>query len=212
MAIGGGTGQAGRGVPTAAADTVIAAGARLDRFGWVPATAGNISVRLGPDRLAVTRSGVHKGALHPPDVIAVGLDSVPEDPATHPSAETLLHCQLYRIFPACGAIVHGHSVPATVLSMVDPAGRIVFEGYEVQKAFEGQTTHTGQLILPLVDNDQDIARLARALEPLLVPGIAGTLIRGHGTYTWGNTMTEALARFEALEFLLACTLERTRIQ
>jgi methylthioribulose-1-phosphate dehydratase len=211
MAIGGGSNQAGRGVPIAAAEIVIAAGARLDRFGWVPATAGNISVRLDLDRLAITCSGVHKGALHPPDVIAVGLNGAPEDPQTRPSAETLLHCQLYRIFPAANAVVHGHSVAATVVSMLRPAGPMMFEGYEVQKAFEGQTTHAAQLILPLVDNDQDIARLARVLEPLLVRGIAGTLIRGHGTYTWGTTMTEALARFEALEFLLACTLERTRI-
>jgi methylthioribulose-1-phosphate dehydratase len=197
-------------VPPDVAEAIVKAGRRLDRFGWVPATAGNISQRLGPDRLAITRSGVHKGALLPGDVIAVDLEGNAEGATMRPSAETLLHCQLYRLFPGTGAVVHGHSVPGTVLSMIEPADRIVFEGYEVQKAFEGQTTHLARVELPLVDNDQDIARLAGVVEPLLADAWAGYLIRGHGSYTWGYSMAEALARFEALEFLLACVLERRR--
>ncbi len=42
---------------------IIAAGQRLDRFGWVPATAGNISVRLRDGTVAITLSGGHKGFL-----------------------------------------------------------------------------------------------------------------------------------------------------
>lgn len=202
---------AGTGIPTAVAEAIVAAGRRLDRFGWVPATAGNISQRLGPDRLAITRSGVHKGALTAADVIAVDLDGNPVGTIIRPSAETLLHCQLYRHFPGTGAVVHGHSVAATVLSMTEQADLLVFEGYEVQKAFEGQATHEGRVALPLVPNDQDIARLARLIEPMLPGAGAGYLIRGHGTYTWGYTMQEAMARFEALEFLLSCLLERKKL-
>ena len=38
-----------------------------------------------------------------------------------PGAETLLHCQIYRDLMSEGAVVHGHSVPATVLSMASAA-------------------------------------------------------------------------------------------
>jgi methylthioribulose-1-phosphate dehydratase len=38
------------------------------------------------------------------------------------------------------------------------------------------------------------------------------LIRGHGTYVWGPDMPTALARFEGLEFLLSCELERRRLK
>ncbi len=62
-------------------------------------------------------------------------------------------------------MLHGHSVAGTVLSM--SAGSLRMEGYEVQKAFEGQTTHEAALDLPIVDNDQDIARLAGVVAPLL---------------------------------------------
>jgi methylthioribulose-1-phosphate dehydratase len=198
-------------VPSAAAEAIVAAGRRMDQRGWVPATAGNISVRLAPNRLAITRSGVHKGLLAADDVIAVGLDGLPLTSWGRPSAETLLHCQLYRLFPHVGAVVHGHSVPATVLSMLLPGPALTLAGYEVLKAFQGQTTHDTAVDLPLVDNDQDIARLAGVVEPLLPHSPAGYLIRGHGTYVWGPDMDVALARFEALEFLLACELERRRI-
>ncbi len=193
-------------VPAAAAEAIVAAGRRMDLRGWVPATAGNISVRLAPDRLAITRSGVHKGLLTADDVIAVDLDGQPLTQWGRPSAETLLHCQLYRLFPQVGAVVHGHSVPGTVLSMLLPGPALTFAGYEVLKAFQGQTTHDTAVDLPLVENDQNIARLAGVVEPLLPDSPAGYLIRGHGTYVWGPDMATAMARFEGLEFLLACAL------
>lgn len=196
-------------VPAAAAEAIVQAGRRLDARFWVPATAGNISQRLGPDRIAITRSGVHKGLLSAADVIVVALDGTPEDPAARPSAETLLHCQIYDRFPQAGAVLHGHSIAGTVLSMHATSLRI--EGYELQKAFEGQRTHAAALELPIVDNDQDIARLAGVLAPLLDGMRLGYLIRGHGTYVWGPDMPTALARFEGLEFLLSCELERRRM-
>lgn len=197
-------------VPAWAIDAIVGAGRRMDARGWVPATAGNISVRLGPDSLALTRSGGHKGFLDADSVMAVDLDGTPLT-AGRPSAETLLHCQLYRLFPDAGAVLHGHSVAGTVLTMAAP-GPIVFAGYEVQKAFAGQTTHDASITVPVVANDQDIPRVAAAIAPALERGApAGYLIRGHGAYVWGPDMPTALARLEALEFLLACELEKRKL-
>ena len=194
-----------------AADDIVAAGRRMDQRGWVPATAGNISRRLDDGRIAITRSGGHKGFLSRASVIEVGLDGRAMRPDERPSAETLLHCQLYAAFPAVGAVLHGHSVAATVLSMVEPGRELTFEGYELIKAFEGQTSHAARLGLPLLDNDQDIARLCLAVAPVLPSTRMGYAIRGHGVYTWGATMEQAFARLEGLEFLLACALERRKL-
>ncbi len=177
----------------------------------MPATAGNLSVRLDARRLAITRSGGHKGFLKADDVMQVGLEGQVLTPGAKPSAETLLHCQLYRLFPSVGAVLHGHSVAGTVLSMTQP-GAIRLAQYEVLKVFEGQTTHDAALDLPVFDNDQDIARLAALAEPTLTAGAPlGYLIRGHGVYVWGPDMPTALARLEGLEFLLACELERRKL-
>jgi methylthioribulose-1-phosphate dehydratase len=193
----------------AAAASLAEAGQRMDARNWVPGSAGNLSARLDADTIAITRSGVHKGRLKEADIIEVGLDGHALEQGIKPSAETLLHCQLYRLFPPVGAVLHGHSVAATVLSM---AGEITFTGYEIVKAF-GFATHEVDVSLPIFENDQDIARLAAVIEPELVehPPI-GYVIRGHGVYAWGTSVEHAFWRLEALEFLLTCELERRRIK
>lgn len=195
---------------TAAVGDIVSAGRRMDRFGWVPATAGNISRRLADGRIAITRSGGHKGHLTPDGVIEVGPDGRAVQPGDRPSAETLLHCQLYAFAPEIGAVLHGHSVASTVLSMA-AGDAIELTGYEVLKVFEGQDTHDTTVRVPVFDNDQDIARLAGVVAPHLGRMPAGYVIRGHGVYVWGGTMDSALARLEGLEFLLACELERRKI-
>ncbi len=182
----------------------------MDARGWVPATAGNISVRLDGPAIAITRSGGHKGFLAEDSAIAVNLDGQVLTQGAKPSAETALHCQIYRCFADVRAVLHGHSVAGTVLSMEERAPQIVFQGYEVQKIFAGQTTHEIALSLPLIANDQDMMRLAGMIGPRLSEAPMGYLIRGHGAYVWGEDMDIALARLEGLEFLLACALERRR--
>jgi methylthioribulose-1-phosphate dehydratase len=209
-------------IPAHVTDAIIEAGRRLDRLGWVPATAGNFSVRLGPGRIAVTVSGRHKGFLTPDDVMVVDLDGAAEDPAKRSSAETLLHCGIYRRFPEAGAVLHAHSVPNTVLSRLAGNG-LVLAGYELLKAFPGLPTHEAEVAVPVVPNDQDIGRMQRGLDALWGSMVApearrgisaippGYLIRGHGSYVWARDLPGALARLEALEFMLACELEQRRL-
>ena len=197
-------------IPDWARDDIIRAGRRMDQRGWVPATAGNISVRLSDGSIAITRSGGHKGFLTAESVIAVDMEGAALTPGDRPSAETLLHCQIYRRFAGTGAVLHGHSIAGTVLSMEERAPQLVFQGYEVQKIFAGQTTHEIGLMLPLIANDQDMVRLAGMIGPRLGEAPMGYLIRGHGAYVWAEDMDMALARLEGLEFLLACALERRR--
>ncbi len=139
---------------------IIAAGQRMDRFGWVPATAGNISVRLPDGMVAITRSGGHKGFLTAEGVIRVDPAGAPQRPGDRPSAETGLHCGIYRRFAGAGAVLHGHSVPVTVLSRL-AGDAIRLAGYELLKAFPGLPTHDAAIDLPVLTNDQDIPRLQR---------------------------------------------------
>ena len=195
-------------VPAELAAQLAEAGRRMDTRNWVPGSAGNLSARIDATRLAITRSGVHKGRLADADIIAVDYAGEALVDGQKPSAETLLPCQLYRLFPPIGAVLHGHSVAATVLSM---RGAITFSNYELVKAF-GFATHEMDVVLPVYENDQDMARLAACIEPLLQnnPPI-GYVIAGHGVYAWGTTVEHAFWRLEALEFLLQCELEQRRL-
>ncbi len=131
---------------------------------------------------------MHKGLLASADIIAVDGLGRALRPGTRPSAETALHCQLYERFPDVGAVVHGIRWRRRCCPWPRPGPALCFAGYEVLKAFEAQTTHDVALDLPLVDNDQDVPRMARAVAPLLPAMRLGYLIRAMapmcGVETW----------------------------
>jgi methylthioribulose-1-phosphate dehydratase len=185
---------------------IIGAGRFVDARGWVPATSGNLSARGAPGRIAITASGVDKGALQARDVMTIPLD---QPPPVGCSAEAGLHLALYRRLPAIGAVVHVHSPHATVLSRrLETAGAVVLEGYELMKAFAGVRTHATRLTVPIFPNSQDIGYLAEAVDERLGlnPAAPGYLLASHGLYAWGSTMREALRHAEAFEFLFGCEL------
>ncbi|KIH82369.1 methylthioribulose 1-phosphate dehydratase [Pseudomonas batumici] len=188
---------------------IIEAGRFLYGRGWSPATSSNYSTRLSASQALLTVSGKHKGQLGPDDVLATDLAGNSLEPGKKPSAETLLHTQLYGWRAEIGAVLHTHSVNATVLSRMTPGEFIDFEDYELQKAFCGVSTHESRVRVPIFDNDQDIARLAARVQPWLDahPDCVGYLIRGHGLYTWGARMSDALRQIEAFEFLFECELK-----
>lgn len=191
------------------AQQIVDAGRFLYGRGWSPATSSNYSTRLSPSEALLTVSGKHKGQLSLDDVLATDLSGNSLEPGKKPSAETLLHTQLYSWRAEIGAVLHTHSVNATVLSRLTPEAFIEFEDYELQKAFSGISTHESRVRVPIFDNDQDIARLAAKVQPWLDahPDCVGYLIRGHGLYTWGAQMSDALRQIEAFEFLFECELK-----
>lgn len=198
-----------------AAQSIVDAGRFLYDRGWSPATSSNYSARIDSDHVAITVSGRHKGQLAAGDVMVVDLNGNPVQSNCKSSAETLLHTVLYQVFPDAGAVLHTHSVKATVLSRLIPPGKsLELEGYELQKAFAGVTSHEGRLSVPVFDNTQDIPALAeQTAEWFRVhPEQPGYLIRGHGLYTWGATMADCLRHVEAFEFLFECELETMRVR
>jgi len=192
---------------------LIAAGHFFFERGWVPATAGNFSARLDGHHMAVTVSGRHKGELTEDDLMVVDLDGNVISEGKRPSAEAFLHIVLYRRFPDLGAVLHTHSVNATVLSKLSPGGLLI-EDYEVLKAFPGIDTHQTHLNVPVFANDQDIRQLAARVDELMnrEPNIPGYLIEGHGLYTWGQDVAAARRHMEAFEFLFECDMQMRRLR
>ncbi len=186
---------------------IIEAGHFLHQRGWVPATSSNFSARLDDGTIAITVSGFHKGQLTEDGVMRVNASGEAVGTELKPSAETHLHTLLYNRFPEVGAVLHSHSVAATVLSLA-MGEELSFEQYELLKAFNGVTTHDTRFVVPIFENDQDIPRLASIVSDYMDnhPPIHAFLVRGHGLYTWGSQMKEALRHIEALEFLFQCQL------
>lgn len=182
--------------------------------GYTPATSSNFSQRLDTRHAIITVSGRDKGRLSEADFMAVDFDGRSVASDHKPSAETLLHTQLYRHDDAIACVLHTHSHTQTVASRVFAnAGRVRLEGYELLKAFSGMKTHETLLDVPVLPNSQDMAVLARTVAEHLQRGpLHGYLIDGHGLYTWGRDAAEALRHLEAFEFLLGVELDLRRLR
>ena len=195
------------------ADALIEAGRILHDRGWVPATSGNFSSRLDEQEMAITVSGWHKGELSRDGIMRADMNGNSLDEGKRPSAETLLHCQLYKRFPEVGAVLHTHSMNATLISRLHK-DELVLQDYELLKAFSGVTSHEHSIAIPIFPNDQDIPRLAEKVEKYMDshPPIHGYLIAGHGLYTWGTDVKETLRHLEAFEFLFACEMKLLEVR
>src|SRR6202044_442936 len=128
-----------------------------------------------PMRLAITSSGLVKGALDASSFIEMEENTHVVRGSGKPSAEALLHVAIVRELGA-GAVLHTHSVWSTVLSGAHAArGGIEIHGYEMLKGLEGVRTHEHREWLPILENSQDIAELAQHVKGVLRenPGIHG---------------------------------------
>ena len=197
--------------PPGVIEEIAAFGRFAASRGWVPATSGNFSCRIDAGHVALTRSGIDKGAIGPADIAVL---SIAEPPPAGVSAEAPLHLARYRTDPAIGAIFHVHTVASTVLSQLcETGGAVRTEGFEMHKAI-GATTHDSVVEIPVFANQQDTAALAGTVEARLGrdPAVPGFLLAGHGLYAWGATAADARRHVEGLEFLLACHLEERRLR
>jgi methylthioribulose-1-phosphate dehydratase len=191
---------------SATAEELAATGRAFYERGWVLGTSGNFSavVCREPLRLAITSSSVDKGRLGADHILQIDAEANVLDGSGRPSAETLLHLAVVRLREA-GAVLHTHSVWSNILSDAYAADDgLSIEGYEMLKGLEGISTHEHLEWLPIIENSQDMAKLAGSVEEALEqhPGSHGFLLRRHGLYTWGKDIAEAKRHVEILEFLL----------
>jgi len=201
---------------TALAAELAAIGRKFYERGWVFGTSGNFSAAIShePMRLAITSTGLDKGALDASSFIEMDENAHVVRGSGKPSAEALLHVAIVRELGA-GAVLHTHSVWSTVLSGAHAArGGVEIHGYEMLKGLEGVRTHEHREWLPILKNSQDMAELSGFVAKLSREnrGVHGFLLREHGLYTWGATLQEAKRHVEILEFLMEVVVRASAIQ
>ncbi|MFJ9368995.1 S-methyl-5-thioribose-1-phosphate isomerase [Nocardia sp. NPDC101769] len=196
--------------PKPAAGAEIAEIARgLYASGWMPGTAGNISVRQG-DTALVTASGLSKGELTASDMVSVAVvDSQPVDASGRkPSAETTIHTAVYRTRGA-DAVVHVHPPHATAVSITTAGSGVTtarFAGYELIKGLG--SARPDVIDIPVFPNHTDVPRIGADIEKYLIehPEAPPVLfIAGHGITAWGSSLAQARDRAECLEAMCELT-------
>ena len=178
----------------------------LSRSGLVMGTFGNVS---GLDRaqglMAIKPSGVPYDQLTPAQIVLVALDTgAIVDSRLRPSSDTPTHLELYRAFPACGGVVHTHSLHATALAQAGQPVRCL--GTTHADHFRGDVPVTRPLSQAEVEGDYErhtglvIVETFRsqAREPEDVPAV---LVVNHGPFTWGRSAEEAVENARVLEYV-----------
>lgn len=173
--------------------------------GWFPATSGNLSIKLSHEPLlfGVTASGRDKENLQINDILFVDGDSKPiESTLLKPSAETLVHAEVYKkIGGGAGSVLHVHTLYNNLLSEIYAAdGKVTISDMELIKGLniweEGAS-----IDIPIVENFADIPKLATEIGKRLDPRVPGVLIRKHGIYAWGEDVHAAKRHVQAFEFM-----------
>ncbi|MBI3890145.1 MAG: class II aldolase/adducin family protein [Candidatus Wallbacteria bacterium] len=86
-----------------------------ERF-YLVATDGNVSARLGEDRVVATPAGANKGFLTAADLVVTDLDGKKVSGPGKPSSELAMHTRTYRERPDVRAVVHAHPATATAFA------------------------------------------------------------------------------------------------
>lgn len=176
-------------------DALIEAGHRLDDLGLVPARDGNLSARLGPDRVLVTGTGVRKRSLRPEDFVVVDGEGRPVGPG-RPSSEIGLHLTVYRHRPDVGAVFHAHPPVAVGFAC---AGLGLTDCLVPEVAVNLGAVPLTPYATPGTEE------LERAILPILERHDA-FLLANHGAVTLGRDVPEAADRMETLEHFARITL------
>ncbi|GLC26559.1 class II aldolase/adducin family protein [Roseisolibacter agri] len=162
---------------------------RLWERGLIAGPDGNVSVRLGPDRLLVTPSGGAKVDIAEADLLEVDLEGRVMAGAGQASSELAMHLAIYRARPDVGAVVHAHPPTATGFAV---AGETLPDGVLPELICQMGAV----ALVPYFTPGTPAA--AAAFAPYL-SGHSAFLLANHGATTVGATLDEAHRRMESLE-------------
>ncbi|RFB18140.1 methylthioribulose 1-phosphate dehydratase [Bacillus sp. HNG] len=176
---------------------------------WFMGTSGNLAIKVSdhPITFLVTASGKDKKKRTDEDFLLVDGSGFPVTP-THlkPSAETLLHVEIYNKTNA-GCSLHVHTVDNNVISeLYADKGEVVFKGQEIIKAL-GLWEEDAEIRIPIIKNDAVIPTLARNFSEHVNGDFGAVLIRNHGITVWAKNAFDAKKHLEAYEFLFSYHLK-----
>jgi L-fuculose-phosphate aldolase len=156
---------------------------------------GNLSARLGDDRILITPSGLHKGLLRPEQLLVVDAAGrlvgyqTEVRRSLRPTSELPMHLEAYRQRPDIGAVIHAHPPITVALSIAGVPmdtpllpevivllGMIPTTPYAMSSSEEGATA---------------IRELIRRHDAII--------LQRHGTLTVGDTLAQAFMRLETVE-------------
>ncbi len=154
---------------------------------------GNISIRLGGERVLITPAKLCKGRMEPDDLLIVDLMGKVIDSTKNrePSSETPMHLEVYKQRPDLRAVIHCHPIFATALTVAGlefpadilPEVMLTLKNVPVTDYATPSSHEDAEVIRPWIQDHNAI------------------LLRQHGSLTAGKNLDEALIHLERIEHI-----------
>jgi L-fuculose-phosphate aldolase len=169
---------------------IVQAARLLHSREYISGFDGNISVRIGRNRLICTPSAVNKGFLEAKDLVVIDLEgNTLRGNQRSPSSEILMHLLVYAERPEIKAVVHAHPphCVACTLTGINLSLPIVPE-----TAYHIGAVPTAPYATP---GTQEVPQ---SIRPFINESCA-ILLERHGSLTLGKDLWGAYNRLESLE-------------
>jgi L-fuculose-phosphate aldolase len=172
-----------------AKEMICEIGRRVYNRNYVAANDGNISVKVGPNEIWTTPTGVSKGYMNPDMMVKLDLSGKVVFGNLKPSSEVKMHLRVYNENPEVNAVVHAHPPVATSFAIagipldkpVLPEAIVLLGNVPVAPYALPGTQEVPDSIAPYCKTHNAV------------------LLANHGALTWGRDLMEAYFRMESLE-------------
>src|SRR5262245_39053014 len=175
---------------------IVEVGRRMYARGYTASNDGNISVRLGGDRLLMTPKGVAKGFMTPDMMCVTDLDGRKLQGDRDPSSEMLMHLEVYRQRPDVQAVVHAHPPTATGFAVA---------GIPLTRAVLAEVLTTLGSIPIAEYATPSTSELPDAVRKY-IKAHDGMLLANHGALTVGPELFAAYYKMETIEHFAKISL------
>jgi L-fuculose-phosphate aldolase len=175
---------------------IVEVGRRMYARGYTASNDGNISARLGPDRLVMTPKSVCKGFMTPDMMCITDLDGRKLQGDRDPSSEMLMHLEVYRQRPDVNAVVHAHPPTATGFAVA---------GIPLDRAVLAEVLTTLGSIPIAAYATPSTRELPEAVRKY-IKAHDGMLLANHGALTVGSDLYAAYYKMETVEHFAKISL------
>ncbi|MBE6358635.1 MAG: class II aldolase/adducin family protein [Lentisphaerae bacterium] len=174
---------------------------RLYDLGMTTTSGGNLSIKDDDGNIWITPSGIDKGSLRPEDIVKVTPDGTVIG-KHRPSCELPFHRSVYGLREDVRAVLHAHSPALVAFSLTgripDPTlipgaakvcGKVAFAKYEVPGS----------------------EKLGKIIAAEFANGADSVIMENHGAVMCGQSIAEAFARFESLDYVARIQINATSL-
>jgi L-fuculose-phosphate aldolase len=175
---------------------IVEVGRRMYARGYTASNDGNISARLGADRLLMTPKSVCKGFMTPDMMCITDLEGRKLQGDRDPSSEMLMHLEVYRHRPDVQAVVHAHPPIAKGFAVA---------GIPLDRAVLAEVLTTLGSI-PIAEYATPSTRELPEAVRKYIKAHDGMLLANHGALTVGPDLYAAYYKMETIEHFAKISL------